>query len=238
MTVSAILISFWFIRFCRVNTISIHNNRAVDTEKILESANIKNNKHIFAVSTKKVEDAILKTSPYIKAVQVKRSLPAEIVIEIEEYEADFCVSVLDQYYLVSDTLLVLEQIPSGEIGNHSSTLLTLPEINTDEKKFGIGKKIVFMEEEDNDFISEVLKTISKSALSDSLTSLSLHEEANIVAVVNGRYTLRLGNKKELAQKLAMCKDSIEYLKTNMPGVTGTLFAWTTKQVTFEITGAN
>ena len=238
MTVSAILISFWFIRFCRVNTISIHNNSAVSTEQILETANIKNNKHIFAVNVKKIEAAVLETSPYIKSVQVKRNLPSEIVIEVEEYKADYCVSVLNKYYLVSDNLLVLESISEAEMITHTSALLTLPEVNTEEKKFGIGKKLVFVDQEDDTFVSETLKTISESTLSGSLTSLTLHEEANITAVVNNRYTLRLGNKKELAKKIDMCAESMEYLQTNMPSVTGTLFAWTTKQVTFEITGAN
>jgi hypothetical protein len=241
MTVLAILISFWFIRFCRVNTISIHNNSAVSTEQILEAANIKSNKHIFAVNVKKIEAAVLETSPYIKSVQVKRNLPSEIVIEVEEHKAAYCVFILNRYYLVSDNLLVLEQISEAEMITHSSALLTLPEINTDNTNkeiFGIGKKLVFVEQEDNDFVEEILKTISESTLSGSLTSLALHEEANITAIVNDRYMLRLGNKKELAKKIDMCVESMEYLQTNMPSVTGTLFAWSTKQVTFEITGAN
>jgi cell division protein FtsQ len=241
MTALAILISFWFIRFCRVNTISIHNNSAVSTEQILEAANIKSNKHIFAVNVKKIEAAVLETSPYIKSVQVKRNLPSEIVIEVEEHKAAYCVFILNRYYLVSDNLLVLEPISEAEMITHSSALLTLPEINTDNTKkeiFGIGKKLVFVEQEDNDFVEEILKTISESTLSGSLTSLALHEEANITAIVNDRYMLRLGNKKELAKKIDMCVESMEYLQTNMPSVTGTLFAWSTKQVTFEITGAN
>lgn len=238
MTVSAVLISFCFFRFFRVNAVTVCNNVAVETEQILENANIKINKHIFAINTNKIEANILKTSPYIKSVYVKRNLPSEITIEIEEYEPNYCVQVLNKYYLISDTLLVLEEISEGEMITHSATLLTLPEINTDEKKFGIGKKLVFVEQDDGDFVIEVLKIISESVLSDSFTTLALHEEANITATANSQYTLRLGNKKELAKKLSMCEESIAYLQTNMPGVTGTLFAWTTKQVTFEITGTN
>lgn len=238
MTASAILISFCFFRLCRVNLITVRNNATVDTKQILESADIKLNKHLFSVNLQKIEEAVLNTSPYIKSVQVKRNLPEEIVIEVEEYEADFCISVLNRYYLVSDTLLMLEEIPEAEALRHPAAFLELPEINTDEKKFGIGKQVVFTEKENNTFVSQILTTISQSNLANSLTSLSLAEEANITAVVNNRYTLRLGNKKELAKKLAMCEESIAYLQENMPSVTGTLFAWTTKQVTYEITGTN
>ncbi len=238
MTVSAILISFCFIRFCRVNTVTVRNNAEVATATILEKANIKANKHLFSVNLKKIENAVLQSSPYVKSVEVKRNFPSEIVIEVEEYTADFCVCILDNYFLVSDTLLVLEAIEEVESLTHPSAYLKLPEINIDEKKFGIGKKLVFMEKEDGAFVDETMKVIMQSFLRDSLTSLSLNEEANITAVVNDRYTLRLGNKKELDKKIAMCEESIAYLQENMPSITGTLFAWTTKQVTFEMTGAN
>ena len=238
MAVSALLISFCFIRFCRVKTVTVRNNMAVNTTVILENASIKANKHLFAVNLQNIEAAVLKSSPYIKSVEVNRSFPSEIVIEVVEYEADYCVCIMNKYYLVSDTLLLLEEISEAEIGTHPSALLKLPEINTSEKKFGIGKKLVFMEEEDGKLVKEVLKTVSQSFLTDCLTSLALDEEANITAIVNDRYTLRLGNKKELDKKIAMCEESIAYLQENMPSITGTLFAWTTKQVTFEMTGTN
>ena len=238
MTATAFLIIFGFLRFCRVKAVTVLNNQAVDSATILEKANVKINKHLFSVNIAKIEKNILQTSPYIKSVQAKRNLPSEILIEVEEYKADFCVQILDKYYLVSDTLLVLEEISESEAAAHPSALLTLPEINTDEGKFGIGKKIVFIDREKGNFVSEILKTVTSSFLSDSLTSLSLHEEANITAVANNRYTLRLGNKKDLEKKIAMCEEAIAYLRDNMPSVTGTLFAWSTKQVTFEITGAN
>jgi hypothetical protein len=238
MTVSAFLITFCFIRFCRVKAVTVSNNAAVDTTVILENANIKSNKHLFAVNIQKIKSNVLNASPYIKAVDVKRKFPSGITIEVEEYKADYCVCIMNKYYLVSDALLVLQEIPEEEINLHPAALLRLPEINTSEKKFGVGKKLVFMEKEDGEFVTEALKTVSQSFLSDCLTSLALDEEANITAIVNDRYTLRLGNKKELDKKIAMCEESIAYLQENMPSITGTLFAWTTKQVTFEMTGAN
>ena len=238
MTVSAVLISFCFFRFCRVKTVTVRNNTEVDTATILETANIKINSHLFALNANKTESSVLNISPYIKTVQVKRNFPSEIVIEIEEYEADYCILVLEKYYLMTDTLLLLEEIPESEIGDHGTAFLNLPEINTDAKKFGIGKKIVFTEKAAGDYVSEALKTVSESFLSNSLYALSLHEEANIIARINENYTLRLGNKKDLADKLALCEEAVNYLKENMPGVTGTLYAWTTKQVTFELTPAS
>ena len=234
MTVSALVLTVGFIRLCRVSSVTVRNNAAVSATTILEKANVKTNKHLFSVNLQKIENAVLQTSPYIKSVSVTRVFPSEIRIEVEEYEPDFCIQILDRYYLISDTLLLLQEIPESEVAAHPSALLHLPEINTDEKKFGLGKKIVFKEQENNTFVANTLKIIEESFLADSLTSLSLNEEANIIAVMGDRYTLRLGNKKDLDQKIAMCEESVNYLRENLPGVNGTLFAWSTKQVTFEI----
>lgn len=234
MTVSALVLTVGFIRLCRVRSVTVRNNAAVSATTILEKANVKINKHLFSVNLQKIEDSVLQTSPYIKSVRATRVFPSEIRIEVEEYEPDFCIQVLDRYYLISDTLLLLQEIPESEVAAHPSALLYLPEINTDEKKFGLGKKIVFKEQENNAFVSNTLKIIEESFLADSLSSLSLNEEANIIAVIGDRYTLRLGNKKDLDQKIAMCEESVNYLRENLPGVNGTLFAWSTKQVTFEI----
>ncbi|MBQ2989165.1 MAG: FtsQ-type POTRA domain-containing protein [Clostridia bacterium] len=238
MTVSAILITYGFMRFCRVKSVTVHNHKEVEEAAILEKANIKTDKHLFSVNLQKIEAAVSQISPYIKSVQVKRKLPSEITIEIEEYTPYFCIQILDQYYLMSDELLLLEKITEAEAAAHPAALLKLPEINMDEDKFGIGKKIKFEEKENDAFVAETLKIVTNSFLKDCLTSLYLHEEANITALVSDRYTLRLGNKKELAKKIAMCEESIAYLRENMPSITGTLFAWSTKQVTFEMTGAN
>ena len=234
MTVTAFMLTLGFIRLCRVRSVTVRNNTAVTETAILEKANVKINKHLFSVNLQKIENSVLQTSPYIKSVSVTRVFPSEIRIEVEEYEPDFCIQVLGRYYLVSDTLLLLQEIPESEVAAHPSALLNLPEINTDEKKFGLGKKIAFKNQEDSTFVSNTLKIVRESFLSDSLTSLSLNEEANIIAVIGDRYTLRLGNKKDLDQKIAMCEESVNYLRDHLPGVNGTLFAWSTKQVTFEI----
>ena len=236
MTATAIAITFSFLFFFRVKTVSVFLNQKILTEDILAAADIPLNRHIFSVNAKKAESSILSLSPYIRSVSVKRKFPSGIIIESEEYTADFYVCIEKKYYLVSDTLVILEEIDSSEISGTGAAELRLPEVNTDSKKFGIGKKIVFTEKDDRDAIPLMMETLSKSSLSYSFTGVFLDEEANLTAIVNGQYTLKFGNKKELKKKLRLCEEAIEYLSANMTSVTGTLHAWTAEKVTFEITG--
>ena len=236
MIATAIAITFSFLSFFRVKTVSVFHNQKITTDEILKAANIPLNRHIFSINAKKAESSVLSLSPYIKSVQIKRSFPSEFVIETEEYTADFYVLIEEKYYLITRTLLVLEEISAEDLPNIQAAELCLPDINTDEKKFGIGKKIVFQEKSDRERIPYLMDILSKSSLFHSFTKLYLDVEANLTAVVNDQYTLRLGNKNDLEKKLDLCEEAIEYLSQNMTSITGTLYAWTGEKVTFEMTG--
>lgn len=236
MIATAIAITGSFLFFFRVKTISILNNEKITSEEILEVANIPLNRHMFAVNAKKAESSVFSLSPYIKSVNVKRDFPSKIIIETEEYTADFYIEIDEKYYLISHTLLMLEEISQSELAQTGAAELFLPEINTDEKKFGIGKTISFMEKKDRESIPLIMETLSKSEFFDSVTKLDLDEEANLTAIVNGQYTIKFGNKKDLEKKIGLCEEAITYLSENMASVTGTIHAWSAQKVTFEITG--
>ena len=236
MTAIAFSVTFSFFFFFRVKTITILHNQKITSEEILSAADIPLGRHIFAVNAKKAEASVLSLSPYVKSVTVSRKFPSEIIIETEEYQADFYIEIEQKYYLISHTLLVLEEISASEITSTGAAELFLPEINTDSKKFGIGKKIVFVEKNAQESIPLLMETLSESKLFDSFTKLDLDEEANLTAVVGGQYTIKFGNKKDMEKKLKLCEEAVEYLSANMTSVTGILHAWTAKKVTFEITG--
>lgn len=236
MSLTALSVTFSFLFFFRVKTISVLHNQKITTEEILAVSDIPLNRHMLSVNAKKAESSVLSLSPYIKSVSVKRKFPSEIIIETVEYTADFYVKIDEKYYLVSDSLLILEEIDEAELSGTQAAELRLPEINTDEKKFGIGKKIVFVEKADRETIPMLMKTLSESSLFDSFTKLYLDEEANLTAAWNDRYTIRFGNKKDLEEKLVLCEEAVAYLTENMASITGTIYAWTAENVTFEITG--
>ena len=236
MSLMAVSVTFSFLFFFRVKTISVLHNQKITTEEILAAADIPLNRHMFSINAKKAESAVLSLSPYVKSVNIKRKFPSEIIIESVEYTADFYVKIDEKYYLISDSFLVLEEIDESELSNTQAAELRLPEVNTDEKKFGIGKKLVFLEKADRETVPMLMETLSESSLFDSFTKLYLDEEANLTAVWNGRYTIRFGNKKDLKEKLDLCEEAVAYLTENMASITGTIYAWTAENVTFEITG--
>ena len=226
----------YFSVFCRVKLITVENNEKISDPIILTTLNIKPYRHLYSISTKKTEAEILAISPYVKSVRLERKLPDELVITLEEYSARYYIIEDDVCYLLSDTLFVLEELPLSEVDTKTIAYLQIPEIDKTKDRFAIGKTIRFVDKENSDYVNAILKNITESPLGDAVTALSLDEKANITAEVDGKYLLKLGNSKEMSEKLTLCYASIQYLRQNVTGVKGTLHAWTTEKVTFEITG--
>lgn len=234
--VIALAAVIYFSVFCRVKLVTVENNEKVTDTVILTTLDIRPYRHLYSIGTRKTEKEILALSPYVKSVSLKRNLPSELVIVLEEYNARYYIIEDDICYLLSDTLFVLEELPLSEIDTKTVAYLQIPEIDKTNDRFAVGKTIRFTDKEDGEYVNHMLKTVSESALGEAVTSLSLHEKANITAEIDGKYLIKLGNKKEMSEKLALCYESIQYLRKNVTGVKGTLHAWTTKNLTFEITG--
>ncbi|MBQ8497491.1 MAG: FtsQ-type POTRA domain-containing protein [Clostridia bacterium] len=233
----ALLITVWFSVFCRVKTVTVENNEKISDTVILSQLNIMPYRHIYSFSEKKMEADLLALSPYIKSARMERNLPSELVIVLEEYAADYYIIENDRCYLISDTLFVLEEIPLTEIGWHDAAYLALPEIKEDKYySLSVGTTIRFTDKTDDAYIASLLQNVAESPFASRLTSLTLDEKANITADIEGKYHLKFGNAKEFEKKLSLCAASIDYLSENMVGVKGTLHAWTTENITFEITG--
>ena len=234
----ALTATVWFSVFCRVKLVTVENNEKVSDTVILTSLDIRPYRHLYSLSANKVEKEIMALSPYVKNVSMKRKLPSEIVITLDEYTADYYILKDEKCYLVSDTLFVLEEIAAEDLEMTEAAPLALPEIKEDNKfyTFGIGKTLRFADSENDTYIKDLMKTIAESPLGDRITALSLDEKANITAEIDGKYLLKLGNAKEIKRKLDLCHADIVYLSENMTGVKGTLHAWNADRITFEITG--
>ena len=231
----ALCLSSYFLLFCRVNEITIGGNTTISEEAIREAIRIKNGRHLFSIDETKLENAVLAISPYVKSVHTERTLPSKLSITLEEYSADYYIIKDEKCYLLSDTLFVLEECTLSEIENIRAAHLMLPNAINDEK-FAIGKIIQFEDKETDNYIKELLASFAASPISETFTSLSLDEKANITAMIGGKYYLKLGNSKEIEKKLSLAKGAVDYLSKHMAGVAGTLHAWSTEKVTFEITG--
>ena len=230
--VTALLVIL-FLSGCRIQTVVVENASAVSEQSVLEAAGIKAGRHQYAIDKSEIAADIKAISPYIKSVTVKRRLPAELHIVVEEYEPLYYTEYNGAYWILSDSLLVLEVFPEeASAAQKAVTHLILPEIKACE----VGKTLTFTDESDAAAARECLTTFQSFSFEEPLSLLDVSEKFNITADIANKYKLIYGNSERLAEKIEFSLRAVQYLSENMYGASGTIYAAKPGEASFEITG--
>lgn len=91
-----------------IQSISVENNKYYTEEQIISIAQAKTGENLFEVSASNMKDLLLK-DPYIKNTKVKRRLPGELVIEVEERKESAAVPYGEAYMIIDNDGIVLRK---------------------------------------------------------------------------------------------------------------------------------
>ncbi len=91
-----------------IQKITVENNRYYTEEQLISLAGAKTGRNLFEVSLTQMKEKLL-TDPYIKNVKLKRRLPAEVVIIVEERKEDAAVPYGSSYIIIDREGMVLRK---------------------------------------------------------------------------------------------------------------------------------
>lgn len=139
------------------------------------------------------EDDILRRLPFVSRVQIRKRLGGEVCITLYCQTPRYAANIAGEQYLLSEDFRVLG------IGDVTQDVmpLTLPHV----KCAITGQKVIYFE--DGKFVSDTLKTLLASELSDKLDSVDLSDRYSVCLLYDDRFTVRLGDTFDLDAKLSM-----------------------------------
>ena len=91
-----------------IQKITVENNRYYTEEQLISLAGVKTGRNLFEESLTQMKEKLL-TDPYIKNVKLKRRLPAEVVIIVEERKEDAAVPYGSSYIIIDREGMVLRK---------------------------------------------------------------------------------------------------------------------------------
>lgn len=179
--------------FFNIDKIKVQGNKKISKEKIIHTSLIHLGENIFRISIEDAEENILEL-PYIKSVDIGRSLPRGIDVHLVEREDKVLVKNISMYYVIDEEGYLLDQIDSN-----NESLPVVFGLKTD--KIDVGDNI-FLElelEEFEDLIKEaenlrILSMIDKIIIeSEEDVNISLYNGIDVAfgALDNVKYKLRI-----------------------------------------------
>ena len=218
-----------------------------DTEQndeILASAEFNMNQSIFFVEKETYVKNIEEAYPYIAVESVETVFPNKLVVHVSERQAVFALTLDDStYYLLDDTLKVLEQTTSVDFSsNVSAVLLHVENTSLEESDIVVGKTLTKLKEYDS--ISLLGNSLSRM----NLDNLSQRAWMSSVELEQGttRVTLTIATDWGLVLQLENAENNffeklykayslfVTYHDANPPQNQGTILAYDTTSGVVEV----
>lgn len=210
--------------FFQINNITAVGSKIYSSDKIISQCIIQKGKNLFIVDTDAAAKRIEENLPYVYKAEIKRKLPDTIEIKITDAKAAYSLLCEDNTYILLDNnFKVLEkgaQMVSGIVIN-----------KTDVKSANPGHKIEFK----NNDVGTCLERLAKCVKDNNFTEITSIYSKNIsdnYVVYDNRITFKLGNSKNLDEKIMKGLAACDKLNSSNPNATGTMTITTDKSIYF------
>lgn len=202
LLLAAVLTVFIFV--FRVRAVTVENNVVVPSEKIIEDAGIRIGMHIYAISKGNIEKNITDNNPYIKSVRVRRKFPGTLRLIVEENTAFAYYTVPEGYAIIASDMSVIgvsAAKPEGLAEIICSCGITAEE--GDLPTFADGRDRIYL---------SVIETLCRSGRAQDVDLIDLSDRFDIKIGLMGRYTVFVGSRAGLSDKLDEVFRTIDYLE--------------------------
>ncbi len=155
-----------------------------------------------SINADKIEEDIVRYFPYIKSVELKRSLPDTVTLSLTEEEPVFISEIFGQWVLVSAELRVLElseEKPSGDF-----IRLKLPQM----KSAVAGEPLTFRDDMFG-VAQKAAEAVLSPAVAGEVTVLDISDRFSIYISYMGRYKLMIGDITDVELKISLANEIIK-----------------------------
>ncbi len=191
---SALMLTVLF----NVEKYTVNGKSIYSRDEIISACGIEEGDNLIRVSSKKAEEQILKTLPYIKTVKIKKDFPYTVTIEVTAAEEFASVEYGDEVCIIDTDCKVLKKEKSDA---------TLPKIKgIDITDALVGEALEF-DSEDSKKAFDILR--ESTELRDmNVTFYDIGDHLDLKIAVDDRVFIELGSTAYIDRKLSLAAEAI------------------------------
>ena len=199
--------------FFKVQTVTVAGNSRYTQEEILAVTDIQEGENLFLINKYAVASAITGQLPYVEAVQIRRSLPDGIVIEVQECEPVAAVVQGEEAWLISASGKLLEKVTESSAWRYLKVRgceLLLPTVSTIAQLPADGT--ITREE-----LLSLLAVLQERGMLEQTAWIDCSDPEKLVMRYAGRFDVELLYTADFSKKLKALEEIIGYLEDNETG---------------------
>lgn len=185
--------------FFGISTIYAEETVNYSGDFVIAASGVGEGDKLFSFRADDAADRITFYCPYIRSVEVERSIPNRVSFSLVSDQAAYCVNVYGEMMVLSEGLRILG--PYDPAVNGILTELCLPEMNYSVA----GRVVSFVNEKQERFVREILSEIKESSVGERISFVDLRDPYEVKMYCDGLYLLKMGGEKDFAYKLKMAE---------------------------------
>lgn len=225
LTVLVVLVLSLTVLF-KVDTITVSGNKKYTSQQITSVLPVEKEKNLFLIDKKGAAQKLEENLPYIYNVEITRKLPSTVEVTVTEPQFVYYVKNSNNTYTYfDDNFKILE-----------ADVKSAPKKGIEVKKIAfenavVGKEAKVTNSDVVDDIKALMQTVTDLQMK-KITAVYSESMVSNYMVYDNRITVKLGETKDIKDKVFTALAAIEKLDESNPGAEGTLTATNSKQIYF------
>lgn len=196
-----------------IKKITVSGNEKITENEVISLSGITLNENIFKTIISKSEDKILE-NPYIKSVKIKRKLPTNIEIIIEERKTNFMLEYGSGYVYINNQGYILE------VSSEKLNVPILQGAETDTENFTPGNRLCTEDLKKMDTVIKIMDAANNNDIGSLITRIDIQNSENYMIQFEGEGKVAyLGDATDLSTKMLTIKAILE----RETGIEGEIF---------------
>ena len=203
VVVISLMFALIYKLFFRISDLQVTGNERYDAETIFKVAGVENGDNLYSFSSRVVFVRMSRICPYIKSLDVERSVPDKIKFTVEEHTPEFICEIYGDQYILSEDLYVLGKTSSDDLGGLCR--LRLPAVDSAV----CGSVISFRDPLDAEQVSNTASALLDAQLHGRVVSVDLTDPYSLTMSCENKYLLVFGGYSDTALKLKVAAKVLE-----------------------------
>lgn len=202
------------ILFFKVDSIQVEGNQRYESQQIVEVSGVLQGDNLFLLNKYDISRRIYEQLPYVQQVQISRSFPSGLVIEVKEGGAAAAIEQSDGLWLLSS---------SGKLLEHTglSTPLHCPKIRgVDLLMPSAGQSFALPEEQTlaREHLLQLVQSLEKHGMSELIKTIDLSSSIRITLTYTDRFSVYIPWGSDMDYKVRYLATVVERLESNERGI--------------------
>lgn len=227
LSLAVILAVLSFTVLFKIENIEISGSQTYTNEQISAALPIEKGSSLLMVNKSSVSDSLIKDLPYIYSVDIKQKLPSTVIVTVSEPSFIYYVKNNDNTYTYFDNTFKVIKVNAEALPEKNAIEVQKLALNNAVE----GSAAQLTDENVRNDLSALMAVIDSVYMTEATAVYSDSDSENYIVYEN-RITIKLGDTKDLENKLYTALAAIDKLNTSNPEATGLLTSTGGKQVYF------